>query len=84
MLGVSTRKVQEMAAAGRLPGAAKIDQLWTFDPAKIRAWILEQEALVSRRHKPAAAAAPAPAWKRDYSAADLERAMWGDVKRRPK
>ena len=34
MLGVSTRKVQEMAAAGRLPGAAKIDQLWTFDPAK--------------------------------------------------
>jgi excisionase family DNA binding protein len=54
MLGVSTRKVQEMAAAGRLSGAAKIGQLWTFDPAKIRAWILEQEALVSLRHKPAA------------------------------
>jgi Helix-turn-helix domain len=82
MLGISTRKVQEMAAAGRLPGAAKIDQLWTFDPAKIRAWILEQEALVSRRH--VSVAAPAPAWRRVYSAADLERAMWGDSKRCPK
>jgi predicted DNA-binding transcriptional regulator AlpA len=84
MSGVSTRKVQEMAAAGRLPGAARIDQLWTFDPAKIRAWILEQEALVSRRHGSAAAPAPAPAWRRGYSAADLERAMFGDSKRRPK
>jgi hypothetical protein len=84
MLGVSTRKVQEMAAAGRLPGAAKIGQLWTFDPAKVRAWILEQEASVSRRHAPATAVTPAPVRRQGYSPEAVEWAMWGDVKRRPK
>lgn len=38
MLGVSVRKVQQMAAAGDLQGAARIGKIWTFDPHLIRAW----------------------------------------------
>jgi predicted DNA-binding transcriptional regulator AlpA len=52
MLGISTRKVQEMAVAGKIPSAWKIDQLWTFDPIKIRAWIAHQEALACRQPFP--------------------------------
>lgn len=40
---LSLRKVQEMAAAGQLPGAAKLGGVWTFDPTQIRAWIRHQE-----------------------------------------
>jgi hypothetical protein len=43
MLAVSVRKVQQLASQGRLPGAARIDNIWTFDPAQIRAWIRRQE-----------------------------------------
>ena len=44
MLGVSARTVLDMARAGRLPGAAQVGKLWTFDPAKIRAHVARLEA----------------------------------------
>jgi len=40
---LSPRKVQELAVAGRIPSAAKLGGVWTFDPARVRAWIREQE-----------------------------------------
>lgn len=43
MTSLSVRKVQEMAAAGAIPGAAKLGGIWTFDPIRVRAWIREQE-----------------------------------------
>ncbi len=33
-----------MAARGELPGAAKIGQVWTFDPDKLRRFIEAKEA----------------------------------------
>lgn len=43
ILGVPLRTVQQMAAAGCLPGAVKIGKRWTFDPAKLSAWLGENE-----------------------------------------
>jgi len=40
---LSPRKVQELAVVGRIPSAAKLGGVWTFDPARVRAWIREQE-----------------------------------------
>lgn len=44
ILGVAARTVQWMAARGKLPGAAQIGKLWTFDVAKLRAHIAAKEA----------------------------------------
>jgi hypothetical protein len=44
MLGIGVRCVQKMAASGQLPGAARIGKLWTFDPAKIDAYLADAEA----------------------------------------
>lgn len=43
MTSLSLRKVQQLAVAGKIPGAARIGGVWTFDPARVRAWIREQE-----------------------------------------
>ncbi|EHL97188.1 hypothetical protein HMPREF9946_04396 [Acetobacteraceae bacterium AT-5844] len=40
---LSVRKVQERAAAGQIPGAAKLGGVWTFDPIKVREWIAAEE-----------------------------------------
>src|SRR5215475_11478248 len=40
---LSILKVQEMAASGKIPGAAKFDGVWTFDPVQIKAWIHQRE-----------------------------------------
>lgn len=42
--GLSARIIQMMAARGDIPGAAKLGGTWTFDVAKLRRWIREQEA----------------------------------------
>lgn len=42
---LSVRKIQEMAAQGRIPGAAKLGGVWTFDPTQIQAWIRGEERL---------------------------------------
>jgi predicted DNA-binding transcriptional regulator AlpA len=50
MTSLSVRKVQEMAAAGKLPSAAKLGGVWTFDPAAIKAWIQERREVVRLRN----------------------------------
>jgi ribosomal protein S14 len=42
ILGLSRRKVQDMAARGQLPGAAKIGH-WTFDVEKLRRYVQLKE-----------------------------------------
>jgi hypothetical protein len=44
MLGVTARTVQNLAARGELPSAAKIGKVWTFDPAKLVKFINAQES----------------------------------------
>ena len=45
---LSVRTVLELAASGKIPGAAKLHYVWTFDPEKVRAWIRDQEAKACR------------------------------------
>lgn len=40
--GLTVRAIQAMALRGEIPGAAKLGGSWTFDEAKLRAWIAEQ------------------------------------------
>ncbi|MGI4950961.1 MAG: hypothetical protein ACRYGM_04090 [Janthinobacterium lividum] len=61
MTSLSVRKVQELAAQGRMPGAAKLGSVWTFDPEKVRAWILRAEQAAAAR-----ADRPSPAVKLAY------------------
>jgi hypothetical protein len=48
-LAQSKRKIQEMAAAGRIPSAAKIGAIWTFDPDAIDARVRSLEAKTVQR-----------------------------------
>jgi hypothetical protein len=55
IIGISTRSLQEMAARGEIPGAAKFGRRWTFDLAKLRAHVKDKEeeirqAANDRRH----------------------------------
>jgi Helix-turn-helix domain len=43
ILGVPVRTVIDMAAHGRLPGAAKIGRAWTFDESKLRHYVKMKE-----------------------------------------
>ena len=43
MTSLSVRKIQEMSAQGKIPSAAKLGGVWTYDPADIRKWIKEAE-----------------------------------------
>lgn len=66
-----------MAARGELPGAAKIGQVWTFDPDKLRRFIEAKEAECagancSRARAPISCAPPPPDWRDEK---DYERAM---------
>jgi excisionase family DNA binding protein len=44
MLGVAPRTIQAMVARGRLPGAAKIGGVLTFDESKLRRYLDGEEA----------------------------------------
>ena len=44
MTGLSVRAIQDMAARGDVPGAAKLGSRWTFDYDRLRALIAEREA----------------------------------------
>ena len=48
MTSLSLRQVQSMAASGKIPGAAKLGGVWTFDPAQVRAWIRAEERRACR------------------------------------
>ncbi|MFO1126344.1 MAG: helix-turn-helix domain-containing protein [Methylocystis sp.] len=54
MLGLSTHGTQALAARGELPGAAKIGQIWTFDPDKLRRFIEAKEAECASANVPRA------------------------------
>src|SRR5947209_6027680 len=41
--GEDVRTLQALAAAGRIPGAAKLSRNWSFDEAKLRAWVRGKE-----------------------------------------
>jgi hypothetical protein len=43
ILGVPPRTVQDLAARGELPGAAKFGRRWTFDLSKLRRYVREKE-----------------------------------------
>jgi hypothetical protein len=58
ILGLKRRHIQQMAARGELPGAAKFGRVWTFDVEKLRAKVRNQEdkswLRSVERHRPAA------------------------------
>jgi hypothetical protein len=76
MLAVCVRKVQQMAKQGHLPGAARVGNLWTFDPAQIRSWVKAQEAACRRTYTAEAArtTADTPSGA-SYSESAYERAI---------
>lgn len=43
ILGLPPRTVQDAAAKGSIPSAAKILGRWTFDERRLRAWVRERE-----------------------------------------
>lgn len=49
MTSLSVRKVQELAADGRIPGARLVNGEWTFTKGEIRAWIKAEE---DRNYRP--------------------------------
>ena len=60
MLGVSRRTTQEMAARGELPGAAKIGDVWTFDPDALASFARERECGGSCAGRPGLGTRAAP------------------------
>lgn len=49
LTSIKRRTVQDMAAAGTIPGAAKLGGLWTFDPDKLARWIAQRERQACRQ-----------------------------------
>lgn len=47
ILGVTRRTVLNLANKGALPSAAKIGSVWTFDEARIRQYLDDQEAIAA-------------------------------------
>lgn len=48
ILGLPARTIQQMAARGIIPGAAKFGRRWTFDERKLRAFIRGREEETQR------------------------------------
>jgi hypothetical protein len=62
ILGLKPRKLQTMSQRGQIPGAAKLGRLWTYDLAKLRQYVDQQEAITTcqgnaKRHPDATGAA---------------------------
>ena len=57
LTGLSVRAVQDLAARGEIHGAARFGRIWTFDHARIRAWIKMRELWPSEFPKDAIGAA---------------------------
>jgi len=57
ILGLKPRKLQAMSARGEIPGAAKLGRQWTYDLAKLRRFVEQQEqATKCQNEKPRPAA----------------------------
>src|SRR5262245_13149777 len=54
ILGLSKRKVQDMAARAEIPGVAKIARVWTFDIERLRRHLRlkERQAWQNGKHRP--------------------------------
>jgi hypothetical protein len=48
-LGLKPRKLQAMSQRGEIPGAAKLGRQWTYDLAKLRRFIEQQEKVTTCR-----------------------------------
>ena len=80
ILGLSVRAVQNMAAQGKIPGAAKMGAIWTYDEVKLRNWIRELEEK-TQRCRPTFIVAMASGGRGSKSAEWIddevyERALW--------
>ena len=51
ILGLKVRKIQAMSQQGEIPGAAKIGMQWTYDLAKLRSFIRQQEQATTCQRK---------------------------------
>jgi ribosomal protein S14 len=62
ILGLSNRKIQDMASRGEIPGAAKFARVWTFDVEKLRRHVQlkERQAWQSGKRLPGAIGAAMP------------------------
>ena len=62
ILGLSSRKIQDMASRGEIPGAAKLARVWTFDIEKLRRHVRlkERQEWQSGRRLPDAIGAAMP------------------------
>lgn len=49
ILGVSARTIQRMTNSGKLPTAAKIGRIWTYNEQALRDWVSSQEEKHMRR-----------------------------------
>jgi Helix-turn-helix domain len=58
--GLPPRVVQRMAIAGKIPGAVKLGGSYTFDVAKLRAWVADEEKRQCETRKTIADARPRP------------------------
>lgn len=47
--GYSVRQVQNMAALGKIPSAARPGKIWTFDELRVRRWMKEKEREIEIR-----------------------------------
>jgi hypothetical protein len=52
ILGLKPRKLQAMSQRGEIPGAAKLGRQWTYDLAKLRGFVEQQEQATCRNEKP--------------------------------
>lgn len=55
--GLEPRRMQQKAERGEIPGAVKIDGLWTFNESQLRAWVKALEDEQCQGRKAAAGAA---------------------------
>jgi hypothetical protein len=83
ILGLSKRKVQDMAARGELPGAAKIG-VWTFDVERLRRYVQlkERQAWQSGKRHPDAIGAAMPSGGAPRSMAEKSDGRFTRVTRR--
>ena len=56
--GLTERRMQQKSERGEIPGAIKIDGLWTYDEAELRAWLKKLEQQQCAERKTAAGASP--------------------------
>jgi hypothetical protein len=83
LTGRNRRALQSLAATGKIPGAAKIGRVWTFNLYRLRRWIRQLEAESCKKENAprgmptgAARSCGAGSWSEDKSSSGAyERTM---------